>query len=87
MHYNENVSGRRGERKHSSKTRITEGSRRVTGLGLWLGLAPLLLARPRPEPFGRPLLRPVPRWGVGGASRAGSMSPIVLMGVCPSGPL
>ena len=63
------------ERKHSSTvTRRVE----VTGLGLvWLGLAPLLVARPRPEPFGRPLLRPVPRWGVGGGASICSISPIV----------
>ena len=49
----------------------------VTGFGLWLGLAPLLLALPRPdpEPFGRPLFRPVPRAGVFGASF--SISPII----------
>jgi hypothetical protein len=33
-----------------------------------------LLARPLPDPLGRPLFLPVPRWGAGGASRAGSGS-------------
>ena len=73
MHYNENI--RAGERKKG--TRIgTEPM--VTGLGLWLAVAPLLLALPRPdpEPFGRPLFRPVPRAGVLGACSF-SISPII----------
>ena len=54
----------------------------ITGLGDGLGLEPLeVAARPRPEPLGRPLFRPVPRGGVAeeeGASRdsdRGSQSP------------
>ena len=70
---------REKERESILAHRVKKEPMLVTGFGLWLGLAPLLLALPRPEPFGLPLLRPVPRWGVGGASRAGSMSPIALM--------